>query len=73
MTSSLVPTGERLPDSLLRRVVTWDLPGSVGAFVGQPGWSGLAALLGAERRSDVWEVLLQRALATPASSHEVSR
>jgi hypothetical protein len=70
VTSCTSPTDRRSPDAAPRRVVTWDLPGCVGAFVGQPGWSGLAALLDAHRRSDVWEVLLRRALDIPASSQE---
>jgi hypothetical protein len=51
-----------------RRVVTWRLPGPAAALIGQPGWSGLAALLGARQRSDVWALILDRALSDPGVS-----
>lgn len=56
-----------------RQVVVWSMPPTAGALIGQPSWSGLAALVGAERRSDVWVLLLRRALSIPTSAREKSR
>ena len=56
-----------------RKVVKWSMPAPASAIVGQPRWSGLSALVGAERRSDVWSLLLRRALSISTTEREVLR
>jgi hypothetical protein len=56
-----------------RQVVVWSMPPTAGALIGRPCWSGLAALVGADRRSDVWVLLLRRTLSIPTSAREQSR
>ena len=56
-----------------RKVVKWSMPTPASALVGQPRWSGLSALIGADRRSDVWGLLLRRALSIPTTAREVKR
>ncbi len=54
----------------VRRVVKWNVPAVIGAMIGTPGWSGLAAALGAERRSHVVEALLLRATSIVVDDEE---
>ncbi len=61
-----------------RRVIDWNMSAPAGGLLGSPEWSGLCALLGAKRRSYVWELLLRRGIqeveaAMHASTSELGR
>ena len=56
-----------------RTIVKWSMNPVASGLVGKPRWSGLSASLGVERRSDVWSLLLRRALSIPTTAREVKR
>ena len=61
-----VPTGRGQAPSHPRRVVVVPVPAAIGALVGVPGVSGLAAFR--RRRSDVFDDLLLAGLSIDAEA-----
>ena len=56
-----------------RTVVKWNMHPVASGLVGKPRWSGLSASLGVERRSEVWSLLLRRALSISTTAREIPR